>query len=303
MTARATLVTRQDLDHTGRRVSRVHTLRSQAPLILRPTQPKEPEPQVLRAASVARVSLVSGAAGPLGGDDFELNIRVGTGSTLLLNEISSTLLLPGARGGQSSMRINIAVEDDATFVWMAEPVIAAHGCRHEHTINIELAASARLFMRDALQFGRHKEQPGNLLQTLRVKRDGEPLFSQQQQIGPDAVGWCSCAVLGKHKCMGTVLVVDPQWCAIQPETNVFAVDAALLPLEGPAVMISALAAETWTLRKHLEHGINLLGERWSVAASESARDDQDAGCYRHKPDPAIPSSDTIRQGNDYEYTN
>ncbi|MGX9935027.1 urease accessory protein UreD [Advenella kashmirensis] len=303
MTARATLATRQDLDHTGRPVSRVHTLRSQAPLILRPTQSKEPEPQVLRAGSVARVSLVSGAAGPLGGDDFELNIRVGAGSTLLLNEISSTLLLPGARGGQSRMRINIAVEDNATFVWMAEPVIAARGCHHVHAINIELAASARLFMRDELQFGRHKEQPGNLLQTLRVKRDGEPLFSQQQQIGPDAVGWRSCAVAGKHKCMGTVLVVDPQWCTTQYETNLFAADAALLPLEGPAVMISALAAETWTLRKRLEHGIHLVGGRWSVATPESARDDRDGGRDRHRPDQAIPSSETIEQGNDYEYTN
>src|SRR5690606_33759757 len=130
MTARATLATRQDFDHTGRPVSKVHTLRSQAPLILRPTHSKEPEPQVLRTGSAARVSLVSGAAGPLGGDDFELNIRVGAGSTLLLNEISSTLLLPGARGGRSSMRINIAVEEDSTFVWMGEPIIAARGCHH-----------------------------------------------------------------------------------------------------------------------------------------------------------------------------
>ncbi|AHG64771.1 urease accessory protein UreD [Advenella mimigardefordensis DPN7] len=303
MTARATLATRQDFDHTGRPVSRVHTLRSQAPLILRPTHAKEPEPQALRTGSVARVSLVSGAAGPLGGDDFELNIRVGAGSTLLLNEISSTLLLPGARGGRSSMRINIAVEEDATFVWMGEPIIAARGCHHVHTINIELAASARLFMRDELQFGRHKEQPGNLLQNMRVKRDGQPLFCQQQQIGPAAVGWRSCAVLGQHKCMGTVLVVDPQWCAAQPQTNLFAADAALLPLEGPAVMISALAAETWTLRKHLEHGINLLGGGWSVATAEPARADRHAGRYRDKPDQAMPSFDTIRQGNDYEYTN
>ena len=64
-------------------------------------------------------------------------------------------------------------------------------------------------------------------------------------------------------------------------------------------MISALAAETWTLRKRLEHGINLLGQRWSVAATAPVRDDRDAGRDRHKPDQAIPSSEIIEQGNSF----
>lgn len=275
MSARASLSTKRGFDHAGQPISKVHVLHSHAALVLRPTQPKEAEPLVRRASQAARVSLVSGAAGPLGGDDFELNVCVGAGSTLLLNEISATLLLPGPRGGQSHMRINISVEDDASFVWMAEPVIAAHGCDHIHDVTINLASSARMLMRDQLLLGRHHEQPGDLLQNLRIRRGGESLFRQQVRLGPRALGWRSPAVIGAHKCLGTVLVVDPRWCEEPPASQLFAPDAALIPLEGPAVMISALAAETWTLSKRLSQGINLLGDPWSPAAT--TRDAQEGG--------------------------
>lgn len=271
------LTTKCRLDHAGRPVSRVHTLRSQAPLLLRPTQPKSSEPLVRQSASIARVSLVSGAAGPLGGDDFELNVCVGKGSTLLLNEISATLLLPGPRGGRSRMRVNINVEAGSSFVWMAEPVIAAHGCDHIHEINIDLAPSARMLMRDQLLLGRHNEPPGNFIQSLRVRRGGQTLFCQQLNIGPAALGWRSPAVIGAHKCVGTVLVIDPRWCRESPPTHLLAPHAALLALEGPGVMISALATDSWTLSKLLGQGINWLGDPWSPATeARDATEDVDA---------------------------
>lgn len=289
MNARATLTTKCGKGHAGRPVSKVHVLRSHAPLVLRPTQPKDAEPLVRRVGSVARVSLVSGGAGPLGGDDFELNVCVGEGSTLLLNEVSATLLLPGPRGGRSRMRINISVEAGASFVWMAEPVIAAHGCDHLHEINIDLAPSARMLMRDQLLLGRHNEEPGNFLQNLRVRRGGETLFCQQLHIGPAALGWRSPAVIGTHKCVGTVLVVDPRWCETPAETRLFAPDAALLSLEGPAVMISALAAETWTLSQRLAQGINWLGDPWSpVAETRHASEDGDAPSLSSETSPMSP---------------
>ena len=266
MTARAVLTIARSVGHGGRVVSKIHRLRSDTSLVLRPTRPKEPEPLVRGSNSVARVSLVAGTAGPLGGDDFELNVCVGAGSTLLLNEISATLLLPGARAGQSRMCINVKVEADASLIWMAEPVIAAGGCDHLHEINIDLAPTARMLIRDELQFGRHKELPGNVHQDLRVKRNGQLLFCQQLRIGPAMPGWRSSAVTGRRKCVGNVLVVDPQWENSTPPTDLFAPDAIRMALEGPAVLISALAADTFTLRKRLEQGIQRLGDPWAPVA-------------------------------------
>src|SRR3546814_15740169 len=90
MIARASLATDCCVDRAGNAVSRVRVLRSHGPLVLRPTKPKDREPLVRQAADAARVSLASGAAGPLGGHDFALNIHVGGGSALLLKELSAT---------------------------------------------------------------------------------------------------------------------------------------------------------------------------------------------------------------------
>lgn len=289
MRARASLSTKCCSDHMGRPISKVHVLRSHAPLVLRPTRPKEAEPLARGASAVARVSLVSGAAGPLGGDDFELNVCVGRGSTLLLNEISATLLLPGPRGGQSRMSIHITVEDDASLVWMAEPVIAADGCDHIQDVTINLASSARLLMRDQLLLGRHNEPPGDLLQNLRIRRGGETLFWQQLRLGPRALGWRSPAVIGAHKCLGSVFVVDPRWCEAPPAGRSFAPDAALMPLAGPAVMISALASETWTLGKRLSQGINLLGDPWSTTAKTPDAQQSSAKHIAVESTPLIPA--------------
>jgi urease accessory protein len=268
MTARAALATERRLGGSGRVLSRISVLRSDAPLVLRPTLPKGPEPLVRHVSGVARVSLAAGAAGPLGGDDYFLDIRVGRGTTLVLNEISATLLLPGPRGGRSHMRTSVLVEDDAAFVWLSEPIIAAHGCDHVHAIDVSLAPRARLCMRDELLLGRHRESPGNLTQSLHVRRGGLPLFQQQLRIGPAARGWASPAVLGNNKCIGTVLVVDPAWAGQAREAKPLGRDAAVLPLEAPAVVISALAASSCSLRRVLEHGIELLGEPWAFAAAE-----------------------------------
>lgn len=69
MTARAALATERRIGNRGRILSRISVLRSDVPLVLRPALPKGPEPLVGHAPDVARVSLASGAAGPLGGDD------------------------------------------------------------------------------------------------------------------------------------------------------------------------------------------------------------------------------------------
>lgn len=283
MTARAELATHQVTDLHGRSVTRVHTLRSQAPLVLRPVQPQRFEPLIHQAAHVARVALASGAAGPLGGDMLELKIHVGAASTLLLSEISATLLLPGARGGRSYMRIRIRVDDGATLVWLQEPVIAARDCDHVHDIRIDLAPTARVFLRDELLLGRHREAPGDLLQNMRISRGGAALFHQQLRFGPAGHGATSPAVLGAHKCVATALAVDPLWQDAKPQARLFAHNAALLPLHGPAVMLSALAADTPTLRRRIRQGMAALGAPWMPpddGDGDSDSGDADANSHR-----------------------
>lgn len=278
MTARASLATASVIERGQVVSTRVDRLRSQAPLVLRPVRAQRFEPLLHQAHGPARVALASAAAGPLGGDELALHIHVGAASTLLLSEVSATLLLPGVHGGRSRMHIEIDVDDDATLVWLPEPVIAAQGCDHVHDIRIDLATSARLFMRDELLLGRHREASGDVLQNVRVCRHGRPLLHQQLCFGPRAHGASSPAVLGRHKCVATVLAVDPVWTQQPPQANQLDADAALLPLAGPAAMISALAADTPTLRRRVHQGINMLGAPWCAPL------DVDAAARQAPPD-------------------
>jgi urease accessory protein len=251
MRARAALAT----ERTAGGHTRIGTLRSQAPLVLRPTHPKGPEPWTDQDRRAARVCLTAGAAGPVGGDEYELTVDVGAGSTLVLREISATLLLPGPRGEQSRLRVTVHVGAAATFVWLPEPVIAAHGCHHSSDVRVELGTGARLVLREELLLGRHGERPGSVVQRLRVRLGERPLLHQQLALGPGAVGWDSAAVTAGRRAIGSIVVVDPSWSDFPVAAAPLGDTAAVLPLAGPAAMVSALAPDALALRRCLDTGL------------------------------------------------
>jgi len=246
------------------RTSRVKTLRSDGPLVLRQCNPKGPEPLTHRRHDVARVALAAGTAGPLGGDDYALTVHVGAGSTLVLQEVSAMLVLPGPDGDQSRMTVTVTVEEDATFVWWAEPIIAAHRCNHCHDVRIALADDARMVLREEMLLGRHNEAPGAFASRLRVTRDGRALYDQQLGFGPSADGWDGAAVLGEARAVGSILAVDPGWSDAPPPALPYDRNAALTPLAGPGVAIGAVAPDSLALRRLLTGGLNTLGSPWAI---------------------------------------
>ncbi len=241
--------------------SRLTTLRSEAPLILRPTIGKAAEPWVRGERGAARVSLTAGAAGPLGGDHLELGVHVGAGATLVLSEISHTLLLPSHDHATSSTTARIVLERDATLVWLPEPIISARGSQHVTTTTIDLAEGARLLAREELLLGRHAEPSGQLLQRVRVSAQGRPLYQQDLALGTE-VGRTP-AVADDHRALGSVLVVDPAWTPqTRPAPAPLGERAALMPLAGSAVLVSALARDSLGLRAVLDAGLAALGPVW-----------------------------------------
>ncbi|WP_233488878.1 urease accessory protein UreD [Blastococcus sp. TF02-09] len=225
--------------------------------MLRPTHAKGPEPWTTGDTRLARVCLAAGAAGPIGGDEYELTVDVGAGSTLVLRDVSATLLLPGPHGAQSRLRTTVRVGAGATLVWLPEPVIAAHDCHHRTDVHLELDADARLVVREELLLGRHREQPGDVVQRLRIRRAGWPLLDQQLAVGPRAVGWDGPAVTGGRRAIGSLVVVDPAW-ADAPTAALLGDDTAVLPLQGPAALVSALGSDAQALRRSLDAALDRL---------------------------------------------
>lgn len=259
MDARAHLRTELEVRPDGHAHTRIAALRSQAPLDLRPTHPKGPEPWIGRDAGAARVCLTAGAAGPVGGDRLSLTVHIGAASTLILRDVSATLVLPGPRGAESRLEIALRVGADATLVWLPEPIIAARGCRHGGDVRIALDPGARLLAREELLLGRHGEEPGSLCQRIRVRRDGRPLLSQELALGPDAPAFAGPAVTGGHRAIGSLLAVDPAWEQEPPSAIALEGDAAVMPLAGPAALVSALCPDALRLRRTLDAGLVSLG--------------------------------------------
>jgi urease accessory protein len=251
MRAQSRIATRWRTVPDGSGRTRISTWHAEAPLLLKTTRQKEPEPwPYLQGA--ARVSLTAGAAGPIGGDAYRLDVDVGGGSALVLGDISPTLLLPGSGGAASSFAITVRVGEHAALIWLAEPLIAAHGCNHCHDIEVELHPSARLMMREELLLGRHGETCGAVRQRITVRRGGAPLYRQDLAVGPGAIGDDGAAVLGGARAVGSLLTVDPAWEQAPPRECVVSPSAAVLPLAGPATLVTAVADDNLALRRDLD---------------------------------------------------
>lgn len=254
---------------SGKARTVVSTLRSAPPLALRLTMAKGPEPWVASTADLARVCLAAGAAGPIGGDELSLDVDVGAGSCLVLAEVSPTLALPGPHGKRSHTRTRIRVAAGGTLIWLPEPIIAVRGCDHLNHVHAELEEGARLLIREETLLGRHGEQPGVVRHSVQVRLGSGPLYRQDLDLGTP--GAQTPPVLGSHRAAGSVLVVDPDWTNHRLEARRLPGDAALLPLAGPAALITALSGDSLALRRQLEAGLAALGPPWDPHAAPDPR--------------------------------
>lgn len=221
----------------------------------------------IQGPGTTRVSLAAGAAGPIGGDHLRLDIEVGPGAALILRTVAASLLLPGPHGRPSSSEVAARVAAGGTLVWLPEPVIAARGCDHRAATRISLEPGARLLLREELLLGRHGEQPGTVHQRLRVTVGDGPLHDQELHLGPRAPGWDGPAVTGGRRALGSLLLVDPDGAppiadrlprAGVDASGAAASGAALMPLTGPAVLLTALADEALTLRRQIDSALAVL---------------------------------------------
>jgi urease accessory protein len=244
---------------------RLPVQRSQAPLVLRRT--------------ADAVYLVSGAAGPLGGDTLELRIEVRAGATLRLRTVAAAVALPGRYGEESRLSVTATVGPGARLEYLPEPTVAADGARHRTEVTVRLAAEATLLLRDEVLLGRHGERGGACRTRLAVDRDGargwRPLLRHELDVsGTDAASF-GPAVLAGHRAAGTLLSVEPVEAGVIDGASgaggVVEPWVAVMPLAGPGVLVTALAHDTRVLRQRLDWGLDQRpGRPASSAASVEA---------------------------------
>nr|AQT39006.1 UreD [Streptomyces sp.] len=200
-----------------------------------------------------RVTVVGAMSAPLGGDRLAIEADVGEGARLLVDSAAATIALPGQTPEQAHYDVRLTVGEDGELCWLPEQLISAYGSDLRMRTRVELAATARLVLREEQILGRYGEQSGTLSTRLTVHRAGRPLLDQELGYGPGAPGgWDGAAVLAGHRAVGQLLVVDPEFEDKPAEPQLLGETAALTPLAGPAFLVTAVAPDARQLRRVLD---------------------------------------------------
>ncbi|WP_336115144.1 urease accessory protein UreD [Streptomyces sp. PTD9-10] len=244
--ANARIVARAD----GRGGTALPVLDGEGPLALRRTRASGGE---------ARVMVVGAMSGPLGGDRFSLEARVEEGARLHVGSAAATIALPGQGKGEARYGVRLDVADGGELRWLPEQLISAGGSDLYVTTRAELAAGARLVLREEQVLGRVGEAPGRLTSRLTVRVAGRTVLDQELSCGPGAPGgWDGPAVLAGHRSVGQLVVVRPEFVEQPAAARMLGECAALVPLAGPAVLVSAVAPDALGLRRLLDEALTLL---------------------------------------------
>ncbi|MGA5424897.1 urease accessory protein UreD [Streptomyces lavendulocolor] len=225
-------------------------LESAGPLALRRTRATGPR---------ARVTVVGAMTAPLGGDRLAVEADVRDGARLTVDAAAATVALPGRDAGHARYDVRLTVGEDAELCWLPEQLVSARGSDLRMRTVVDLAATARLVLREEQVLGRHGEEPGTLATRLTVRRAGRLLLDQELAYGPGAPGgWDGGAVLAGNRAVGQLLVVDPAYDGKAAEPRLIGDCAALAPLAGPAVLVTAVAPDALRLRRVLDEARAIL---------------------------------------------
>ncbi|MEH0421608.1 urease accessory protein UreD [Streptomyces sp. B21-083] len=207
----------------------------------------------------ARVMLVGAMSGPLGGDHFTVEARVEEGARLQLGSAAATIALPGQAKGEARYDVRIEVADGGELRWLPEQLICAQGSELYVGTRVDLAPGARLVFREEQVLGRFGEEPGRLSSRLTVRVGERVVLDQELACGPGAPGgWDGPAVLAGHRALGQLVVVRPEFTDTPGEARLLGENAALVPLAGPAVLVTAVASDALRLRRVLDEALAAL---------------------------------------------
>ncbi|MFH8739249.1 MULTISPECIES: urease accessory protein UreD [unclassified Streptomyces] len=233
--------------HNGR-VTTLPQLRSDGPFHLR---------RLRTHGNTARVGIIGAMSAPLGGDRLTLDITAENRAELEVTTAAATLALRGPTTDAATYDVRLTAKEHAHLRWLPQPLISAAGSNLRQTHTVELAATSRFVLREEQLLGRADEEPGHLVSRILVHRAGSPLLDQHTAYGVPEPGWDGPAVLNGHRAVGQLLIVDPH-LDIRQDVVLLGKGAkegcaVLAPLaNGPALLATAVAASTSTLRKLLD---------------------------------------------------
>lgn len=201
---------------------------------------------VSRTRTGARVALVAAGATLLGGDEVSVDVHVGAGCTLEIEDVGGTVAYEST-GAPSRFDVSIRLEEGARLVWRAHPFVVTDGADVRRRTSIALGHGAALLLRETLVLGRTGECGGHLASALEARdADGAPLLLEHLDLDGAAPRH---GVLGPHRVLDTAVLLGRR----PPEST----GPRVLHLEAPGALGRTLGASTHGT------GVEELMEAWA----------------------------------------
>lgn len=190
---------------------------------------------ISRGPAQAHVGLTSAEMILLDADRVHLEVTVGPGCTLHLEDIGGMVAYPRRHpetpGPPAEWRVTVHVEEDARLIWEGLPFVVAQNADVLRRTEVTLGTGARALIRETLVWGRSGETGGRLRSITHAADDEGDLLLEDLRAdaaSPDP------GVLGDHRVMDSLTALG-----FEPETS-----PGDLLLEQPGALARHLDSET-----------------------------------------------------------
>lgn len=166
-----------------------------------------------RADGRREAVIVNTGGGITGGDRLAIELHAGEGTTLTATSQAAEKIYR-SDGPPAHLTTRLRLDANARLDWMPQETIVFERAAAERTIDVEMAASARLTMVEQLVLGRvaHGEMLHDLhwLDRWRIRRAGTLVFAENVRIIGDAAALMQRAAIGGGaRALATIVHVAP----------------------------------------------------------------------------------------------
>jgi urease accessory protein len=210
-------------------------------------------PILLRSTRPGVVYTVQALAGPLGGDELELDIEVAEKTDLTVHGAASSIVQPGTEPLPMRYTVTASVAGDGVLRWLPEPTVVANGADYRAQVHIRLRDEATVVVREIIALGRFGEVGGRSQSLLSIRLDGEPVLRNESIVDGTIDVTQIPTITGGRRVLGS-LVIAGKNVKIPQETAQFAdqLASAVLPLAGPGYMVTVVGDSVERVRHALD---------------------------------------------------
>jgi urease accessory protein len=202
-----------------------------------------------RDAASATVALAAAQMLLLDGDAVRIEIEVGAGCTLEIEDIGGTVAYPGT----SSWEVQARIGAGGRLLWRGLPFVITAEARARRRTELVLGPAAVVLLRETLVLGRHGEIGGAIDSGIAAVGDDGPLLVERLKADGAVPG---PGVLGAHRVVDSVLAIG-----YRPPTR-----PGDLVLEQPGAVARFLGQDAHA------SGLDAVWSAWRTALSVTAGD-------------------------------